>query len=366
MRILEIIEKIPEIRMRIRYGMDRDSGGDTPLHIAASMGHVRAGIGLLEAGADPNARNDQGLTPLDLCRSCQLANAMLEHGAEMEWGMAPIEILLVPDLDDDSQGAMVFACTVENPKLEDLAFYDKCTDDPCLDRVTRLIKNKDMDTLKKLEDTGLGLCEVDQSLLHLRGVHLTDIARNADVSGEMMDFLAGFVSRDPLACLPEPGAQRKASTCFSLAQHLLNVGADVNWEGINLLRELGILRPDMRDCKFDRNLLYHVSNIDVARFLVEDLGVRADHVDKLGNTPLFYSENTDVAQYLIEKGVAPEHKNRLGLTARDYQSGKPVLVLTGTREPDKAAAPLHYAVFEGKTEDIRTLIANGADVNARI
>ena len=44
----------------------RTEGGLTPLHHAARSGHVAAVAALLEAGADPDARTEGGSTPFDL------------------------------------------------------------------------------------------------------------------------------------------------------------------------------------------------------------------------------------------------------------------------------------------------------------
>lgn len=50
----------------------RDSGGNTPLHLAVEEGHGDAVRFLLEQGADPDRSNNEGNTPLDIA-SPQLA-----------------------------------------------------------------------------------------------------------------------------------------------------------------------------------------------------------------------------------------------------------------------------------------------------
>ena len=50
---------------RRRVGQDNDGGRATALHYAAKAGFTRTIEVLLAHGADPRARDDNGLTPLD-------------------------------------------------------------------------------------------------------------------------------------------------------------------------------------------------------------------------------------------------------------------------------------------------------------
>lgn len=64
-----------------------DDEGNTALHFAASGGHVECVEALLQAGAEIEARNNEGSSPL--CVSCSLpdggvtAQALLDHGADV-------------------------------------------------------------------------------------------------------------------------------------------------------------------------------------------------------------------------------------------------------------------------------------------
>jgi ankyrin repeat protein len=66
----------------------RDKDGSTPLHCAAWKGHEEVVRLLLEAGADPNARNVNehwGTTPLHAAAHANqsvIAELLIEHGAD--------------------------------------------------------------------------------------------------------------------------------------------------------------------------------------------------------------------------------------------------------------------------------------------
>jgi ankyrin repeat protein len=59
------------VTLLLRHGADvegvREPGDSTPLIVAAFNRQFEASLILLAAGADPNARDDEGETPLTLC-----------------------------------------------------------------------------------------------------------------------------------------------------------------------------------------------------------------------------------------------------------------------------------------------------------
>ena len=60
----------------------RDSNGNTPLHLAAYRGYVPEANALIEQGADVNATNRAGATPLLYGTGSEtLTRTLLEHGA---------------------------------------------------------------------------------------------------------------------------------------------------------------------------------------------------------------------------------------------------------------------------------------------
>lgn len=88
-----------------RPGVDRL--GRTPLHYAANEGRLEDATLLLESGADPNARDDNGWAPLHFAAQSgmlQIAELLLSKGADVD------------ALDNNGNSPLsnaVFSCTGE-------------------------------------------------------------------------------------------------------------------------------------------------------------------------------------------------------------------------------------------------------------
>lgn len=74
------------IKFLIERGADvnaKDEAGDTPLIIAMIYGTKDTVECLLDAGADPNIRNELWRTPIFYCLDDEVAELLVEHGANL-------------------------------------------------------------------------------------------------------------------------------------------------------------------------------------------------------------------------------------------------------------------------------------------
>jgi ankyrin repeat protein len=77
-RVREIVEAHPEAVN------ETDEYGFTPLHGLAGEEHVEIAQFLIDRGAEVNAANDEGITPLHLATWPAMATLLLKKGADLE------------------------------------------------------------------------------------------------------------------------------------------------------------------------------------------------------------------------------------------------------------------------------------------
>lgn|SRR5262249_52845345 len=102
---------------------EADEYGFTPLHGLAGEEHVPIALFLIERGANVNAVNDQGITPLHLATWPEMATLLLENGANIEaraqTGETPLLVLAAEPEREDVIAVLLAAGANVNAKADD-------------------------------------------------------------------------------------------------------------------------------------------------------------------------------------------------------------------------------------------------------
>lgn len=84
-----------------------DNNGYTPMHAAASYGHVELLNYLIEQKGDVNIRDSDGDTPLHVCETVEVARVLLEHNADLfarnDEGHTPLQKVLLAEREEGMQ-----------------------------------------------------------------------------------------------------------------------------------------------------------------------------------------------------------------------------------------------------------------------
>ena len=106
--------------------------------------------------------------------------------------------------------------------------------------------------------------------------------------------------------------------------------------------------------------------MSVVKYLINEQGVSPSCENSFGATPLYDAENSEIAQFLVEKGCSVEHKDRLNGTPLHnaaYMGRLDVVkYLIADKHCDPACrgeygrTPLHYASAAGRIEVVKYLI----------
>ena len=205
----------------------RDSGarvnavgddGQTPLHLAVSLGHRNLVRSLLSRGVEPDIRNTDGLAPLHLLsgKCVLLASDFLDAGADLEVkdedGNTPLHHAAAKELAEEVQSLIALGCDMDSSSSWEFRSRLRLPS----------LRKLDVEIWKEVFD---GIYIERIFLSKLTPLHFA--AANGHVSVVERLVQSGASSS------PEPGLfspLHLAVLCVntSVAQHLIDLGADVN------------------------------------------------------------------------------------------------------------------------------------------
>lgn len=284
---------------------------------------------LLDAGADVNAKDEDGWTPLMIAANLDKPNAgiinmLLDAGAN-------------PNVDVEGLRAIDY-----------LRANEIFNDDSTLERLEKM-------TDKPSSERRIGINELSKQIYRgsVKGVKmLLDAGVNPDIREKETDWT-------PLMDAVRQGEDH-------IARLLIEAGADVNATAAS------------HETALKKALYNDPVDLEIMRILLE-AGADINAADSYDVTPLIYAAkkcDSSVIEFLLEYGADPNIE-RKKLKAFDYAQSNPLLKNTKTlKELGKVTAPRgsdwgtsDEAFLEicevGYFPDIMTAIENGANINAK-
>jgi cytohesin len=296
--------------------------GLTPLHRAAFYGHKEVVEMLIAAGADVNAKDDNGDTPLDVAVNLQrfhpnnteIAEDLRKHGGKTK---KELNVLF-----DSIRTGNIEAVKKHIAAGMDVNAKDIAGSTPLFNAVLR--SSKEIAELLIVEGA-------DVNAKHKYG--LTPLHRAAFYGHKEVVEMLIAAGADVNA--KDDNGDTPLDVAVNLQRFHPNnteIAEDLRKHGGKTKKELNVLFDSIR-----------TGNIEaVKKHIAAGMDVNAK--DIAGSTPLFNAvlrSSKEIAELLIVEGADVNAKHKYGLT------------------------PLHRAAFYGHKEVVEMLIAAGADVNAK-
>jgi ankyrin repeat protein len=342
--------------------MMRDAEGHTPLHIAVTGGYCRLQIArvLLEHGADANAFNHTGVTPLGLAAgNSEMVRLLLQHGGRVELGSKPILFEAITCQDIDSVRAIIESgFDIQQPFKTSLAELDLFKKQKMIP-VSRRQLMPDADELNRMEMKH----QQELSLLLCRPLHYASRGRFNKVTERhkavaIVELLLSH-GADPLLSYGENSTViHDVLTQGGIVEPLLALpnleletrdgrGRTLLLAACEVAEEDSLLLPQKHD-----NFELHPSGTAQKIFTVDrlcEMGAEVSVVDEAGNNPL---------HFLVTPGAyKPSARLRMSLLI-----GKcPALV---HQQNQFGETPLHLAMKNHEWDLMRILLDASADASA--
>jgi ankyrin repeat protein len=368
-----------------------DGNGDTPLHLAASSRHLEIACILLKYNAEVNSRNKDGSTPLFIASSkgnLDIFRLLLAHNADAfvhdNRGSTPLHLAAMRGHLEVSHSLIELKADINALDDEGLA---------PLQRASQGRHERHWDIIQLLLDHGANLNACDKSgntALHFAASegHLEAarmlLERGADVNSQNDEGLAPLQRasqgqheghRDIIRLLLDHGADLGARDNsgnsalhfaafeghFEVAHLLLERGADVNSQNGEGLAPLQRASQGR-----------HEGYLEVVRLLL-DHGANVNMHDNSGNTALHFvasGGHLEVARMLIEQGAEVNSQNDKGLLASQdgYEDIVRLLLDRGANvdmHDIGGNTALHFAAYRGHLEVARMLLERNAEVKSQ-
>lgn len=340
-------------------------GRRTPIHFAATNGDIGTVELLLRHGADPNARDAQGMTPLHVC---------VEYNAGCE--PAIIGFLASRGADVDAK---------DDVGLTPL-HYAACrgaADTDALIRAGADVNAAAPDGSTPLRRAAFGHNEEQIRLLAGAGADLN--VPNKDGLTPLIEAVDRLTLREARRLAKVPEKRGPAPKLRSAAEVLLDCGAELDVYSAAVLGRLNLVRrfvdeaPALVRRRFylGRTLLHAATRLaqrPLMKFLL-DRGAGANARDDHGNTPLdsaAFWGHAQALEMLLKKYASTEaaEGNYPPLFwAADMGNRRSALKLIAAGADVRATlpdgqTPLHAAAEKGLLDVARELIRRGADVNS--